>query len=205
MVSAPNAMPPNNTYNPPRPPEVFVLPDHVNDQIPEEVRSLYNRDENGRIIFFTTPPVARPEHGLAPDNANTGHSLAYLAKSNPEWLSERASRAKAFAAAKQKELKTKMAIDEITEGKTEDELRDWASNAWALYWKSHAQETARMREGDDMEGHEQLMMEQRASRTKTRKEREDEAERAEEAKKANYLEGVYHAHTSIRSSKPRLV
>ncbi|KAJ0369745.1 hypothetical protein COL26b_010268 [Colletotrichum chrysophilum] len=203
MASAPNAMPPNNAYNPPRPPEVFVLPDHINDQIPEEVRSQYNRDENGRIIFFTTPPAARPEHGLAPDHANTGHSLAYLAKSNPEWLSERASKAKAFSVVKQKELKTKMVIDEITKGKTQEELHDWASDAWALYWKSHAQETMRMREDGDLDGHDQMVREQHAVKVKSRREREEEADRAEEAKKASYLEGIYSAHTSMRSSKPR--
>ncbi|GKT39884.1 uncharacterized protein ColSpa_00065 [Colletotrichum spaethianum] len=204
MAATPNAMQPNNAYNPPRPPEVFTLPDAVNDQIPEEVRSRYNRDEGGRIIFFTTPPVARPEHGLAPDNANSGHSLAYLAKSNPAWLSERTARAKAFSAAKQKELKTKMAIDEITKGKTQEELREWASDSWALYWKSHAQETNRMRDEGDLDEHERLMAEQRRARVKSRRAREEEAERAEEAKKANYLDEIYHAHSSLRLSKPRV-
>ncbi|GJC99853.1 chromatin structure-remodeling complex protein RSC2 [Colletotrichum higginsianum] len=203
MASTPNAVQPHNAYNLPRPPEVFTLPDAINDQIPEEVRSRYNRDEHGRIFFFTTPPVARPEHGLAPENANSGHSLAYLAKSNPEWLSDRTTRAKAFSVAKQKELKTKMAIDDITQGKTLEELHEWANDSWALYWKSHAQETSRMREEGDLAEHERLMAEQRRSRVKSRRARDEETERAEATKKANYLDDIYHAHSSLRSSKPR--
>ncbi|KAK1457432.1 chromatin structure-remodeling complex protein RSC2 [Colletotrichum melonis] len=206
MANTPNAMQPANAYNPPRPPEVFTLAESLNDQIPEEVRSQYNRDENGRIFFYSTPPIARPEHGLAPDNANSGHSLAYLAKSNPQWLAERASRAKPFAVAKQKELKVKMALDKVTEpakGKTGDELRDWAADSLVRYVEAHAQETSRMREEGDLDGHDRLMKEQRAARRKkTRKELEEEEERADEAKRANYLEDIYFVHSSLRTPKP---
>ncbi|KDN62839.1 putative chromatin structure-remodeling complex protein RSC2 [Colletotrichum sublineola] len=197
-------MQPNNAYNPPRPPEVFTLPDAVNDQIPEAVRSRYNTDESGRIIFFTTPPVARPQHGLAPENAHSGHSLVYLAKSNPAWLSDRTARAKSFSVAKQKELKTKMAIDDMTKGKTQEELREWASDSWALYWKSHAQETSSMCNEGDVDEYERLMAEQRRTRVKSRRARAEEAERAEEARKTNYLDDIYHARSSLRSSKPRV-
>lgn len=38
-------------------PECFVLPDSANNLIPESVRSLFPTDPNGRILFFTRPPI----------------------------------------------------------------------------------------------------------------------------------------------------
>ena len=37
--------------------DVFVLPDHVNESIPEDIRVQYPQDDQGRVLFFTKPPV----------------------------------------------------------------------------------------------------------------------------------------------------
>jgi chromatin structure-remodeling complex subunit RSC1/2 len=37
--------------------DVFVLPDHVNASIPEEIRDQFPQDDQGRMLFFTKPPV----------------------------------------------------------------------------------------------------------------------------------------------------
>lgn len=67
-----------NTYNPPRPIEVFHLTDNQNTSIPQDIREQFQRDEFGHVLFFTAPPldVSRiPER-----TAKLGHSLKYLAK-----------------------------------------------------------------------------------------------------------------------------
>jgi chromatin structure-remodeling complex subunit RSC1/2 len=66
-----------NTYNPPRPTEVWTLADTANASIPADIRAQFHHDEYGKIIFFTSPPLdANP----VPEEVQTlGHSLRYLA------------------------------------------------------------------------------------------------------------------------------
>ncbi|PGH16103.1 hypothetical protein AJ80_05318 [Polytolypa hystricis UAMH7299] len=68
---------PPNAYipNAPRPVEAFHLSDTANAAIPAEIREQFQRDDQGHVLFFTTPPldiVPRPQQGLQ-------HSLRYLA------------------------------------------------------------------------------------------------------------------------------
>jgi chromatin structure-remodeling complex subunit RSC1/2 len=70
-------VPPPPTYNPnaPRPIEVFHLSDTANAAIPADIRQQFHLDEQGRILFFSTPPldiIQRMDQRL-------GHSLKYLA------------------------------------------------------------------------------------------------------------------------------
>ena len=62
-------------YRDPPPIEVYTLPDAANLSIPAEIRGQYQRDEFGRVLFFTTPPVA--SNGTFGEA--TGHSVRYLA------------------------------------------------------------------------------------------------------------------------------
>jgi len=62
-------------YRDPPPIEVYILPDQANLSIPPEVREQYQRDEQGRVLFFTAPPVAAEDAG----SAAKGHSIRYLA------------------------------------------------------------------------------------------------------------------------------
>lgn len=65
-------------YQPPKPVEVYHLPDHIQSSIPAEVTSQFHCDDQGRILFFTAPPLdtLRP---YKPGQA-VGHSVRYLAE-----------------------------------------------------------------------------------------------------------------------------
>lgn len=58
--------------------EVFVLSDHANLSIPQEVREQFQRDDKGRVLFFTAPPLNVPPP-LSKDGRTLGHSARYLA------------------------------------------------------------------------------------------------------------------------------
>lgn len=66
----------SGSYRDPPAIEAYILPDQANLSIPYEIRERFQRDEMGRVLFFTAPPVI-------PD-ANTGvakgHSVRYLAE-----------------------------------------------------------------------------------------------------------------------------
>lgn len=73
----PVVRPPPLGYKAPQPVEVYILNDHANASIPPEIREQFQRDEQGRVLFFTAPPVIPPEEekeGMA-----LGHSARYLA------------------------------------------------------------------------------------------------------------------------------
>lgn len=83
-----------NAYNPPRPPEVYTLPDNINDALPDQIRSQLQHDSAGRVLFFTTPPSDHPHNRLAPGNTALGHSLRYLA-GRDDWRVQREAKRKA--------------------------------------------------------------------------------------------------------------
>lgn len=66
-----------NQYNPPRPIEVYTLADSANAAIPHEIRSQFQTDELGRVLFFTAPPIDTTS--VPEDVQEFGHSLRYLA------------------------------------------------------------------------------------------------------------------------------
>jgi chromatin structure-remodeling complex subunit RSC1/2 len=61
-------------YKAPNPVEVWHLPDAANASIPAEIRSQFQTDAHGRVLFFTAPPQVdnQPKKKLT-------HSAAYLA------------------------------------------------------------------------------------------------------------------------------
>ncbi|KAI6244777.1 Chromatin structure-remodeling complex subunit rsc1 [Erysiphe necator] len=66
-----------NSYNSPRSIEVYTLPDSANSSIPADIRAQFHKDELGRVIFFTVPPV---DINILPQEAQLlGHSFKYLA------------------------------------------------------------------------------------------------------------------------------
>lgn len=74
----PYAQPPPSGYKAPQPVEVYVLSDHANANIPQEVREQFQRDEKGRILFFTAPPL-NVDQPLSKEGRALGHSARYLA------------------------------------------------------------------------------------------------------------------------------
>ncbi|OOF98509.1 hypothetical protein ASPCADRAFT_512767 [Aspergillus carbonarius ITEM 5010] len=71
------SVPPLGVYNPnaPRPIEVFHLSDSANAAIPEDIREQFHCDDQGRVLFFSSPPL-----DVIPSvQQKLGHSLKYLA------------------------------------------------------------------------------------------------------------------------------
>lgn len=69
---------PPGGYRAPQPVEVYVLPDHANASIPIDVREQFQRDEQGRVLFFTAPPTN--DAGFVKEEGQAlGHSARYLA------------------------------------------------------------------------------------------------------------------------------
>ena len=66
----------SNAYNPPRASEVYTLGD-ANSSIPSDIRAQFHRDEFGKIIFYTAPPL--DVNPLPEETRTLGHSLRYLA------------------------------------------------------------------------------------------------------------------------------
>ncbi|KAF2827195.1 chromatin structure-remodeling complex protein-like protein rsc1 [Ophiobolus disseminans] len=65
-------------YKAPQPVECFVLNDHANLSIPQEIREQFQRDEKGRVLFFTAPPL-NVDQPLTRESRALGHSARYLA------------------------------------------------------------------------------------------------------------------------------
>lgn len=67
----------SNAYNPPKPSEVWMLPEVATEAIPRNIREQF-QDAEGRVVWFDKPPLSRPKPTLK--GGITGHSLKYLAK-----------------------------------------------------------------------------------------------------------------------------
>ncbi|KAL1303346.1 hypothetical protein AAFC00_006745 [Neodothiora populina] len=70
--------PTTSSYRDPAPIEVYTLPDVANASIPPSVRQQFEQDDQGRVLFFTAPPMY-----LAADDdksaKNLAHSIRFLA------------------------------------------------------------------------------------------------------------------------------
>ncbi|KAL2194527.1 hypothetical protein P885DRAFT_42786 [Corynascus similis CBS 632.67] len=129
-----------HVYNVPRAPEVYTLADHVDAAIPADVREQFQRDEQGRVLFFTAPPLNRPAHGVAEQHAALGHSVRHLA-SISELRAERARKRKERdeALAREREANKKLAAhrERQTQRQVEEEQKNQAEKlenfliAWA--------------------------------------------------------------------------
>ncbi|KAI0879833.1 uncharacterized protein GGS22DRAFT_176643 [Annulohypoxylon maeteangense] len=116
-----------NAYNPPRPVEVYHLDDALNDKIPTEVREQFQRDEAGRVLFFTQPPLDRPHRGLSAESATLGHSVRYLADRAREVEDRRAKR-KARDELRQQEEKKRQEMEMLATEKERNQMIDVASD-----------------------------------------------------------------------------
>ena len=52
--------------------------DHANASIPQDIRDQFQRDEKGRVLFFTAPPL-NVDPPLSKEGRALGHSARYLA------------------------------------------------------------------------------------------------------------------------------
>ncbi|KAF2007977.1 Bromodomain-containing protein [Amniculicola lignicola CBS 123094] len=64
-------------YKAPQPVEVYVLSDHANASIPADIREQFHRDDQGRILFFTAPPL-NESNIVKKEGSALGHTARYL-------------------------------------------------------------------------------------------------------------------------------
>jgi hypothetical protein len=64
-----------HVYRAPNPNEVYFLPDAANAAIPLDIREQFQTDSQGRVLFFTAPPVPADESRVP----KLKHSAKYLA------------------------------------------------------------------------------------------------------------------------------
>ncbi|KAK3348119.1 hypothetical protein B0H65DRAFT_508072 [Neurospora tetraspora] len=106
-----------NAYNAPRAPEVYTLAENIDSEIPEEVKKQFQTDDQGRVLFFTAPPLNRASirnGGVAEQYAGLGHSVHWESikalkeerrrkrKERDEALQEEANKRKAAKTAEDK-------------------------------------------------------------------------------------------------------
>jgi len=132
-----------NAYNPPRPPEVYTLPDATNEAFPAEVRQQFKCDEAGRILFFSAPPLVRASGALSPSTANLGHSAKYLL-GRGAWLAEREKKRKLRDQASEGRA-SKRSSPDAGMADVEDELASQASKAVLNWVGGFEQATAQWR------------------------------------------------------------
>lgn len=125
---APGMHPQANTYNPPRPVEVYTLDDALNKSIPTEIREQFQRDERGRVLFFTQPPLDRAHRGLSSESAGLGHSVRYLADRARD-IEDRRAKRRARDELRKEEERKKRQLDEEEAKAARAELIDAAGNA----------------------------------------------------------------------------
>jgi chromatin structure-remodeling complex subunit RSC1/2 len=146
-----------NTYNPPRPTEVWTLADTANASIPVDIRAQFHHDEYGKIIFFTSPPLdANP----GPEEVQIlGHSLQYLAdKARNKEADEKKRKAREIeleTAATEKSKRIKADEEGSKQWILDQKLKalmSWSSDTEKgtdeLYKKLHGEKWQQMRELD---------------------------------------------------------
>jgi chromatin structure-remodeling complex subunit RSC1/2 len=138
-------------YNPPRPPEVYTLPDAVNDTVPEEVRRQFRCDSAGRVLFFTAPPLDRTHKPLSPGSAGLGHSAKYLS-GRKEWLAERERKRKIRDEESSRHVRRKSPSREILASEPNDSMVSRATEALEKWFRNLDESTAQWQKQAGLEG-----------------------------------------------------
>ncbi|KAF4121589.1 chromatin structure-remodeling complex subunit RSC1/2 [Geosmithia morbida] len=152
MVPVPGNTP-HNMYNPPRPPEVYTLSDTTDEVFSSVLRHQYQCDDNGRVIFFTAPPLDRSHTGLSPENAGLGHSAKFI-QGRREWLAEREKKRKARDGELGTHLNKKPAHQQGRDFTTEGSITEQATSALEKWFQDFDKDTARWRAQAGLEGWE---------------------------------------------------
>ncbi|KAM0243861.1 hypothetical protein ACHAP5_006813 [Fusarium lateritium] len=144
-------MPGGNVYNPPRPSEVYALPDSINDALPDELRQAFQHDSAGRVLFFTAPPLERNHKGISHESAGLGHSVKYLA-GRKEWLAAREKKRKERSEKTGNVSRKRLEKDAADRGELREEIVAQASDAMAKWLEQYNDDTQRWKTQTDLEG-----------------------------------------------------
>lgn len=68
----------NQNYKAPNPVEVYHLSDGANAHIPPDIRAQFQCDEQGRVLWFTAPPLNTVSVAEEEQRNTAGHSVKYL-------------------------------------------------------------------------------------------------------------------------------
>ncbi|KAH8653335.1 hypothetical protein BX600DRAFT_470603 [Xylariales sp. PMI_506] len=137
-----------NSYNPPRPVEVYTLEDVLNAQIPQGIREQFHRDEAGRVLFFTQPPLHHAHRGLSSESAGLGHSIRYLADRARD-IDDRRAKRKARDELRKEEDRKKQEADMEAQKAAKAELIDAASDVLLTWMNSLNGESSLLRQQYD--------------------------------------------------------
>lgn len=151
MPTPGSSMPPGNMYNPPRPPEVYTLPDNLNDVFPEEVRKSFQHDNYGRILFFTAPPLDRVYKGVSKDSAGLGHSIKYLA-GKKQWLADREKKRKDRDENAALEAQKRIELEAAAAKEAKEEVVAQASSAMSKWLEDLEKDTHRWKKDAGLDG-----------------------------------------------------
>jgi chromatin structure-remodeling complex subunit RSC1/2 len=143
-VPSPAGYSQTNAYNPPRPIEVYTLDTATNTAIPQEIRDQFQRDEFGRVLFFTQPPLSRAHCGLSHESASLGHSLRYLADRSRHAEDRRAKR-KARDELRKEEEKKRFELEDAQRQQENKEFIELASNVLVKWAGTMNQENEELR------------------------------------------------------------
>jgi len=157
-VPAPAAQVPAPAGTTTRPREVFTLADEQNAAVPEDIRDLYRKDEQGRVLFWTAPPVIRENGALTAKSAALGHSVRYLSDLD-EWKKEREAKRKARDEKRAEEAKKRKAEEEAAAAEAKEKALDQAADVLAGYFKAHEETTKKLREEQGLDKWDEVMRE----------------------------------------------
>lgn len=148
-MPAPSAPAPASAYNPPpRPIEVYRLDDVVNERIPADIRAQFQRDADGRILFFTQPPLDRAHRGLATESAALGHSMRYLAD-RAEGIESRRAKRKARDELRKEEDRKKLEMERARKQQATEAQVDMAVDVFSRWIGTINQETETLKQQYD--------------------------------------------------------
>lgn len=141
---------PVTMYNPPRPPEVYTLPENVNEALAPELRRQFQHDDEGHVLFFTVPPLDHLHKGISTASCSLGHSARYLA-GREEWLAERDAKRKARQDSPH-DLARKRQSSDVRNNEIGTHLADQASVAMGSWLDRLAGETKTWRTESGLDG-----------------------------------------------------
>lgn len=139
-------------------PDVYYLPDHANNSIPDDIRRQFQCDAYGRILFFTSPPV-----NVEKKISSLGHTAKYLAwkAEREQLLKEKRKRAatdapkQASKRARSEELEREMAraqlaaVEELNEVLADGAVAEYQSTFGDKWQDAMRMDMAALEKGQD--------------------------------------------------------
>ncbi|OAA49512.1 RSC complex subunit RSC1 [Metarhizium rileyi] len=139
-----------NVYNPPRPPEVYTLPDNIHEALHSHIQQGFQHDTSGRVLFFVGPPLGRTHPRLSPQSVGLGHSIEYAA-GRKNWLAEREKKRQ-----KRDQLQTAKPENTVlaspSMAQSEEDIASQAADAINQWFQNFNKQGVEWKQGAGLEG-----------------------------------------------------